>query len=157
MAARRPVFASFVQRWKLNPITWDTWANALRRTPASSLWLLQHSMDGDDGALSSMLALELGGLAHRRLVVMRRRPLEEHVQRTGLADLILDTHPYSAHTTAADALWSEGPPWLALAGGARFDSRLSTAVVRSIGAAESAALGLRELEDLAAGYMRAPD
>ena len=56
---------------------------------------------------------------------MRRRPLEEHVRRTGLADLVLDTTPYSAHTTAADAFWLKGPPWQAMSG-ERFDSRLSS-------------------------------
>ena len=144
------VFASFVQRWKLNPITFPVWLNVLRRTPHSVIWVLQHSLDGAAGHLSAMLQLEMGDVHARRLHVMRRLPLEAHVARTGLGDLTLDTHPYSAHTTAADSLWLNGPPWLALATGERFDSRLSTAVLAAIGMQESAGRTLRMFEDLGA-------
>ena len=130
-----PIAASFVQRWKLNPIGWVAWSNMLRRVPRTSLWLLQHSSDGEEYLLSSLLRGEMAALGLRagshvprdagRLVVMRRRPLEQHVRRTGLADLVLDTTPYSAHTTAADAFWLKGPPWQAMSG-ERFDSRLSS-------------------------------
>ena len=133
------------------------------------LWILQHALDsppaisgsGDTGGgaggrptarfggLSAMLALELVDIHSRRLVVMRRMPLEDHVLRTGLADLTLDTHPYSAHTTAADSLWLHGPPWLALSAGDRFDSRLSTSVLAGVGSSESSAHSLRAFEDLA--------
>jgi len=164
------VLSSFVQRWKLNPIVWPAWLNVLRRAPRSVLWILQHALDsppaisgsGDTGGggagggpaarfggLSAMLALELIDIHSRRLVVMRRMPLENHVLRTGLADLTLDTHPYSAHTTAADSLWLHGPPWLALSAGDRFDSRLSTSVLAGVGSSESSAHSLRAFEDLA--------
>ena len=65
---------------------------------------------------------------------MRRLPLERHLLRTGLADLTLDTWPYTAHTTAADALWTGGAPWLAMAASDdRMDSLLSASVLHHIG------------------------
>ena len=78
------VVASFVQRWKLNPTVWSCWCNVLRRQPHASLWLLQHSLDGANLALSTLLRRELRGLSSRRLSIMRRQPLERHVHRTGV-------------------------------------------------------------------------
>ena len=145
------VLASFVQRWKLNPLTWPTWTNALRRAPRAALWVLQHASDGEALALSALLRGELCALGVRgaRLRVMRRLPLEQHVRRTGLADLVLDTHPYSAHTTAADAFWLRGPPWLALTG-ERFDSRLSGSVLHHSALGPLRTDSLRSFEDRAA-------
>ena len=155
------VFASFVQRWKVNPIAWQPWVNALQRVPRSVLWLLQHPLDGNGGggtehavpafALSALLRTELGGqVRHDRLVVMARQPLEQHVQRTGLADLVLDTWPYTAHTTVADAIWRDGAPWLALgASDDRMDSLLSSACLTSAGALPLVTRSLRALEDMA--------
>ncbi len=40
-----------------------------------------------------------------RLVFAERLPrVEDHLARYRQADMFLDTHPYNAHTTAADAL-----------------------------------------------------
>jgi len=158
LSRRSPIAASFVQRWKLNPIGWAAWSNLLRRVPPASLWLLQHSSDGEAMLLSSLLRGELAALGLRagahaprdagRLVVMRRRPLEEHVRRTGLADLVLDTTPYSAHTTAADAFWLKGPPWLAMSG-ERFDSRLSSSVLHHAALGPLRTASMRAFEDAA--------
>ena len=149
------VFASYVQRWKLNPLTWPAWRNVLHRVPSSTLWILQHPLDHPASQrLSGMLRKELGGhVSHSRLVVMQRRPLEEHVRRTGLADLILDTWPYTAHTTVADAIWRDGAPWLALgASDDRMDSLLSSACLASAGALPLVARSLRGFEDMAVAF-----
>jgi predicted O-linked N-acetylglucosamine transferase (SPINDLY family) len=149
------VLASFVQRWKLNPITWSAWTNVLRRTPHSVLWLLQHPLDGARQRLSRMLSEEMHDLRHARLVVMRRQPLTQHLRRTGLADLVLDTWPYTAHTTAADALWKGGVPWLALsASDDRMDSLLSRAVLAHAGGLPLVTTSLRAFEDTAMALMR---
>ena len=150
------VLASFVQRWKLNPIAWSPWTNILRRGhPSSVLWLLQHPLDGPKRGLSRMLEDEQRsvGLSSRRMRVMGRQPLSAHIQRTGLADLTLDTWPYTAHTTAADALWAGGAPWLALsASDDRMDSLLSSAVLASAGALPLVTTTLRAFEDAAVSF-----
>ena len=109
--------------------------------------MLQHSLDGPNRALSHLLRGELGGIAHRRLSIAARLPLEEHVRRTGLADVVLDTHPYTAHTTVADAFWLDGPPWLALGAGERFDTRLSSTAVHHLGLCALRQTSLRGMED----------
>ena len=93
------------------------------------------------------------GLSSRRMRVMGRQPLSAHIQRTGLADLTLDTWPYTAHTTAADALWAGGAPWLALsASDDRMDSLLSSAVLASAGALPLVTTTLRAFEDAAVSF-----
>ena len=148
------VLASFVQRWKVNPRIWPVWMGILARLPGSVLWLLQHPLDRptqDGFALTGMLRREMG-VSHRRLTVMARQPLERHVSRTGLADLVLDTWPYTAHTTVADALWQRGAPWLALgASNGRMDSLLSSAAVHGVGASELQTTSFRAYEDFAVG------
>ena len=148
------VLASFVQRWKVNPMIWPVWMGILARLPGSVLWLLQHPLDRptqDGFALTGMLRREMG-VSHRRLTVMARQPLERHVSRTGLADLVLDTWPYTAHTTVADALWQRGAPWLALgASNGRMDSLLSSAAVHGVGASELQTTSFRAYEDFAVG------
>jgi predicted O-linked N-acetylglucosamine transferase (SPINDLY family) len=76
------------------------------------------------------------------------------VRRVGLADVVLDTWPYTAHTPAADAIWGgEGVPWLALdASDDRMDSLLSSAVLASIGGLPLRARSLRAFEDSAVAF-----
>lgn len=151
------VLASFVQRWKLNPIAWQPWINALLRVPRSVLWLLQHPLENEAGdfALSRFLGQELGAVRGSRLVMMARQPLEQHVRRTGLADLVLDTWPYTAHTTVADAIWRDGAPWLAMgAAEDRMDSLLSSACLTSAGALSLITRSAREFEDMTVGLIQ---
>jgi predicted O-linked N-acetylglucosamine transferase (SPINDLY family) len=58
-------------------------------------------------------------------------PLEDHLARHRLADLLLDTLPYNAHTTAADALWMGVPVVTCL--GQTFAGRVAASLLRAIG------------------------
>ncbi len=49
------------------------------------------------------------GVSPERLIFAGRKPNPEHLARYALADLFLDTFPYGAHTTAADAMWMGVP------------------------------------------------
>jgi hypothetical protein len=44
-----------------------------------------------------------------RILFAARLPLAAHLERLGAVDLALDSFPYGAHTTAADALWAGAP------------------------------------------------
>jgi predicted O-linked N-acetylglucosamine transferase (SPINDLY family) len=66
-----------------------------------------------------------------RLVFMRKLPHAEYLARYRHADLFLDTHPYNAHTTASDALWS-GCPVLTCPG-ATFASRVAGSLNHHLG------------------------
>ena len=73
----------------------------------------------------------------------------------GVAHKLKEFQASTAHTTAADALWAGGAPWLALgASEDRMDSLLSSAVLASAGALPLVAGTLRSFEDAAVAMMR---
>ena len=61
-------------------------------------------------------------------------PAAEHLARHRVADLFVDTLPYSARTTASDALWA-GLPILTRIGDS-FASRVCASLLRSVGLPE---------------------
>ncbi|MDI4659103.1 tetratricopeptide repeat protein [Xanthobacter autotrophicus] len=94
------VFCAFNNARKLDPATFALWMRLLARVPGSVLWLLA----GDEARAHLRRAAEAAGVAPDRLIFAPHRPLPEHLARMALADLFLDTFPYTAHTTASDAL-----------------------------------------------------
>jgi predicted O-linked N-acetylglucosamine transferase (SPINDLY family) len=81
------------------------------------------------------LAAEQQGINPAKLVFATRVPLvEHHLARYRLADIFLDTHPYNAHTIAADALMA-GLPVVTYMGHA-FPARVAVSLLQAIGMPE---------------------
>ncbi|MDP2811642.1 MAG: tetratricopeptide repeat protein [Rhodocyclaceae bacterium] len=122
------VFCCFNAPWKISPQMFDIWMRLLARVPRSVLWLF-----GDDPALQANLRREAEqrGIPGARLVFAGQVAHAEHLARCGLADLVLDTLPCNAHTTAADALWM-GVPVLTCAG-EEMQSRVAASLLRAVG------------------------
>jgi predicted O-linked N-acetylglucosamine transferase (SPINDLY family) len=74
------------------------------------------------------------GVSPDRLVFAPELSQSEHLGRLQLADLVLDTAPYGAHTTASDALWA-GVPVVTLAGDT-FPSRVAGSLLHALGLPE---------------------
>src|SRR5262249_12073470 len=72
---------------------------------------------------------------------------EEYIARLGLVDLLLDTFPYTSHSTGSDALWA-GCPILTLAG-ASFPSRVCGSLLTTLGVPELIATNWAAYEELA--------
>ena len=100
------VFCCFNNNYKIRPDVFDVWMRLLRDIDGSVLWLL-----GDNAAAISNLRSEAEnrGVAGSRLIFAPRVGGNAHLARQGCADLFLDTFPYTAHTTATDALWAGCP------------------------------------------------
>jgi len=79
---------------------------------------------------------------------------EDHLARLKLADLFLDTWPYNAHTTAADAL-AVGLPVLTYQGGA-FPARVASSLLHAMGLPELITQSWADYEDLALALVRDP-
>ncbi|MFG1373010.1 tetratricopeptide repeat protein [Xanthobacter oligotrophicus] len=94
------VFCGFNNTRKLDPATFAFWLRLLMEEPGSVLWLLA----GEDARANLRREAQAAGVAPDRLIFAPHRPLPEHLARMALADLFLDTFPYTAHTTALDAL-----------------------------------------------------
>jgi predicted O-linked N-acetylglucosamine transferase (SPINDLY family) len=113
---------------KITASIFESWIKILTQVPGSVLWLL--GGDPDTDARLKTLA-EQSGVAPNRLIMAKKKPNPEHVARYALADLFLDTFPYGAHTTAADAMWM-GVPVLTVPGSS-FATRVCASVAKSAG------------------------
>ncbi len=122
------VYACLNGMQKINSDTLSRWINILREVPDSILWLLSGGHDVDD-RLRSAVADQ--GISPDRIIFAYKRPNGAHLARIALADLFLDTFPYGAHSTAADAL-TMGVPVLTRPGRS-FASRFCASVVYAAG------------------------
>ena len=113
---------------KLTEATFTLWLTILSRVDDGVLWLL-----GGTAETRERLRLRAAerGIAPARLVFADKKSNPDHVARYALADLFLDSRPYGAHTTAADALWM-GVPVLTLPGRS-FASRVCASLVAAAG------------------------
>ncbi|HEX4634678.1 MAG TPA: hypothetical protein VH189_00755, partial [Rhizomicrobium sp.] len=100
------VFCCFNRNWKIMPPVFDSWLRLLQQVPGSVLWLRSYT-ERSNTALRQRA--EERGVASSRLIFAERTEMDVHLARHTLADLFLDTLPYGAHATAADALWAGLP------------------------------------------------
>lgn len=125
------VFCCFNNPAKITPEVFATWMAILRAAPDSVLWLYA----GAPGAADNLRGYaRAAGVAPERLVFAEPAPHDAHLARHALADLVLDTWPYGAHTTASDAL-RMGVPVLTLSGES-FASRVGASLATAIGMTE---------------------
>jgi predicted O-linked N-acetylglucosamine transferase (SPINDLY family) len=145
------VFCSFNNNYKILPEIFDIWMRLLRETEGSVLWLLE----GNKTAVSNLRREAANrGVAPDRLVFAPRMNNADHLARQSLADLFLDTLPYNAHTTAADALWA-GLPVVTCTGRA-FSARVAGSLLNAIGLPELVTQNLQDYEALALALARDP-
>lgn len=146
------VFCSFNQPHKLDPTMFDVWMRLLQQVDGSVLWLKRP----DEAAAHNLcLEAERRGVAAERLVFAPYVPLAaDHLARHRLADLMLDTLHYNAHTTAADALWM-GLPVVTCAG-ATYAARVGASLLQAVGLPELVTASLDDYEALALKLARNP-
>jgi predicted O-linked N-acetylglucosamine transferase (SPINDLY family) len=126
------VFCCFNQAFKFTPAIFDVWCRLLDGVPGSVLWLLA------DREAEGNLRNEAWkrGVDGSRLIFASDLPHAQHLGRLQLADLVLDTSPYGAHTTASDALWVGVP--VVTRPGATFPSRVAGSLLHAVGLPELA-------------------
>jgi protein O-GlcNAc transferase len=136
------VFACFNNPFKISPEIFAVWMGLLRDLPDSVLWLYQ----GNEFIAANLCAAATAaGIDAARLVFAAPAMLEAHMARHGCVDIYLDTVPYGAHTTGADALWA-GVPMITCMGRS-WPSRVGGSLLRAVGLPE---LITESLEDYAA-------
>lgn len=126
------VFCCFNKLYKLNPEVFTCWMQILQQVPASVLWLYT-----EDEVARQNLRREAAkaGVSSERLVFAGRTEVySHHLARYRLADLFLDTFPYTAHTTASDAMWA-GLPVLTRSGQS-LASRVGESLLMTLGMQE---------------------
>jgi len=145
------VFCGFNQTFKILPEMFDLWMRLLRETPGSVLWLLQSN---DLAAANLRREAQARGVAPERLIFAPRLPLAEHLARQQQADLLLDTLPYNAHTTASDALWMGVPVVTCI--GETFAGRVAASLLHAVGLPELVTQSLDDYVALALKLAREP-
>ena len=116
----------------------------LRAVPGSVLWLVESNPRAKANLAA---AAQAAGVSGERLVFAPRLPYAEHLARYRVADLALDTFPYTSHTTASDALWC-GCPLVGLSGNT-FASRVSGSILTAAGLSDLLTRSLADYERLA--------
>jgi predicted O-linked N-acetylglucosamine transferase (SPINDLY family) len=143
------VFACFNQHYKINPDMFDVWMRILKRAPHGVLWLLRQDDHEGGRMVESNLRrhAEARDIDSERLVFAPTVPLVEHIARLQCADLVLDTLPYNAHTTASDALWA-GVPVLSCPGKS-FQARVAGSLLHAVGLPDLVVASLADFESIA--------
>jgi len=95
------------------------------------------------------------GVDPARLIFAEDVPAGVHLARHALADLFLDTLPYNAHATAADALWAGLPVVTCM--GRTFAGRVAASQLRAAGLPDLIADSLDGYEALALQLARDPE
>jgi protein O-GlcNAc transferase len=143
------VFCCFNGNHKIIPETFRIWMGILSKVEGSVLWLLE---EHPSAVVNLRSEAQANGIAAERLIFAKRMPLEDHLARLKLADLVLDTLPYGAHTTASDALWVGVPVLTRL--GKTFAGRVAASLLNAIGMPELITQSLAQYESLACEIAR---
>jgi len=144
LPAQSFVFCCFNHTYKILPGVFAAWARLLKAVPHGVLWLLKSNAWAEQNLRREA---QNHGIAPERLIFAPAWPQERHLGRIPAADLFLDTLPYSAHTTASDALWA-GLPVLTCAGNT-FASRVAGSLLTAAGMPELVTHTMEDYEALA--------
>ena len=145
------VFCCFNNNYKITPQVFDVWMRLLERVENSVLWILSEDIN-----ISKNLKNETTkrGIDFNRIVFAERIKMNEHLARQKVADLFIDTFPYTGHTTASDALWVGLPVLTRI--GKSFASRVSASLLNAIDLSELVTSSEKEYEDLAVEIAKNP-
>lgn len=138
------VFCCFNRNHKIVPEIFEVWMRVLAQTPGSVLWLLHETQRAADN-LRREAAMR--GISPDRLVFAKSLEPKAHLARLSCADLVLDTLPYNAHTTASDALWVSVP--VLTCKGSTFAGRVASSLLHATNTQELITQTLDEYERVA--------
>jgi predicted O-linked N-acetylglucosamine transferase (SPINDLY family) len=145
------VFCSFNNNHKFTREMFACWMRIVAAVPNSVLWLLADN----DTARTNMLACAAEhGVGAERLIFAPRVSPAEYLARFQLADLMLDTFPFNAGTTASDALWMGLP--IVTRAGRTYISRMAGSLLTAVGLPDLITEDLAGYERLAITLGRNP-
>jgi predicted O-linked N-acetylglucosamine transferase (SPINDLY family) len=145
------VFCSFNSPYKITAEMFDIWCRLLQQVEGSVLWLYQTNEQAHRNLAQETLRR---GVDPARVVWGEQLPQSSHLGRLQLADLMLDTRPVCAHTTASDALWAGVP--IITCPGETFVSSVAASLLKAAELPELVAGSLTEYESKALALARDP-
>lgn len=148
------VYCSFQSMHKVSEESFDTWMRILQSSTHSVLWFttikphLRHKFIDR--------ARDKFGIASDRLVFGESKGVRFHMVRAQACDLMLDSWPYNAHSTATDLLWAGVPVLVYLPDfhdpnaaiqTPKMASRVSASLVSTLGMPQLIKSTIEEFED----------
>lgn len=128
------VYCNFTQLFKINPHTITLWISILEQVEKSVLWLISYS--GQENGPENIRAFATSlGFAANRIIFSPECGKHEHVRRSSLADICLDSLQYNGHTTTFDILWGCTPVVTIL--GDKMWTRVAASILKSLGVYEN--------------------
>jgi protein O-GlcNAc transferase len=146
------VFCCFNNGYKITPDVFDVWMHILGQTEGSVLWLFAENPTAERNLRKEAVAR---GVDAGRLIAAPRVSFAEHQARLHLADLFLDTSPYSAGATASDALWAGLPVLTRM--GQTLVGRMAASLLTAIGMPELVTASAQDYESLACALAAQPE
>ena len=137
------LFGCFNHIHKIQPIIFKCWMSILNKKKDSMLWLLCNNLE----IITNIKKYaETNGINPSRILFADIIDIESHLARIPLVDLMIDTYPYGAHTTASDTLWM-GVPIVSIFG-KTFASRVCSSLLKAVGLEELITHNISEYENL---------
>jgi protein O-GlcNAc transferase len=122
------VFCAFNSPHKITPDMFAIWCRLLADVADSVLWIRSDNKTVNANLLANAAR---HGISSQRLVFAARAEVADHFARLRQADLMLDTFPYTSHSTASDALWCAVP--IVTRTGDTFASRVAGSLLHACG------------------------
>ncbi|KAL7671151.1 hypothetical protein ACOME3_006059 [Neoechinorhynchus agilis] len=138
------VYCNFNILNKCTPQCMNSWCTIIKAVPKSVLWLLRYPPCAEDHLRKFIINQ---GIDPNRLIFADFALKEEHVRRSQLADICLDTLVCNGYTTGMDVLWAGTPivtyPLDHMA------SRVTASMLMALGCPELIAESLQDYERIA--------
>lgn len=138
------VLASFNQPHKLNIELFKTWLRILKKAPKSVLWVHVGNSMAEQNIKEFA---ESHGVEGNRIIFTSYMKLEEHLTRSSLIDIALDTDIYNGGATSSYMLLAGVP--VVTVPGKHYAARMTASMLTNLGMEELIARNLKQYEQLA--------
>mgnify|MGYP001158379684 CR=1 FL=1 len=138
------VFCNFNSNYKITPKIFNVWIEILKEVKNSILWIYSNN---DNVEINLKKEAEKKNFNSERIIFAKKLKIEEHLKRIQLADIFLDTYPYTAHTTGSDAI-RVGLPLITIKGKS-FASRVASSLLNQVNLNQLACSNIEEYKNLA--------
>ena len=139
------VYCCFNKHYKITPKIFDVWIDILKNVENSILWLNSAEEDTKKNILEYSKRM---GLNPKKIIFTKRTlGYPEYLSKHQLADIFLDTSPFSAHSTGCASLLA-GVPIITISGKS-YANNVCSSLLRSIGMGELITENLNEYKDKA--------
>ncbi|MGA2477382.1 MAG: hypothetical protein ABSG63_01370 [Spirochaetia bacterium] len=127
-------FGCFGSNGKINPKLLDWWAEVMKRTPNSVIYIRNLELSPASNRRFLLRKMTDRGIPEARVIVQGGLPRDDLVACYKDVDISLDTWPYCGGNTIAESLW-QGVPVISFRG-QRFSSAYGASLLASSGCSE---------------------